>query len=361
MNRFSNFGGNLADRESVRGLLLGSAAVSAMVLGMAPMGEATAAADDVVATIDLDYSANDVEISPDGSRAYATDGIQGSLIVIDTPTDTVVDTVPVGENPNGVTVTPDGTRVYVANSGSEGQQAVEGSVSVIDTATDTVVETIDAGVHPYQVAVAPDGAFVYVTNDWYDLYADVGTGALTVIDTATNAVTDTVPIGNSAKGLAVTPDGSGVFVADFTDDSVKLIDSVTHDVDATIAVEKPWRVAAVPGTTAPDISAYVTSVADNTVSVVSYFGLGVTIPVGEQPWGVDVSPDGKYAYVANNDGSSLTEIETSTNTVRGTVPLDGHVWDVSVAPDGSFAYVAGHGLFRVSLFPFADLPQSPQT
>ena len=53
-------------------------------------------------------------------------------------------------------VSPDGTRAYVTNGPS-------GSVSVINTATNHVTATIDVGRAPEEVAVSPDGTRAYVT------------------------------------------------------------------------------------------------------------------------------------------------------------------------------------------------------
>jgi YVTN family beta-propeller protein len=46
-----------------------------------------------------------------------------------------------------------------------------------------------------------------------------------------------------------------------------------------------------------------------------------TIPVGAQPSGVAVTPDGKYAFVANFFSHTVSVIATATNTVVKTVPV----------------------------------------
>jgi YVTN family beta-propeller protein len=56
-----------------------------------------------------------------------------------------------------VAVSPDDSRVYVANN-------VDGSVSVINTSNNTVVATVTAGSGSLDVAVSPDGSRVYVAN-----------------------------------------------------------------------------------------------------------------------------------------------------------------------------------------------------
>jgi YVTN family beta-propeller protein len=47
----------------------------------------------------------------------------------------------------------------------------------------------------------------------------------------------------------------------------------------------------------------------------------VTIPVGSQPFGVAVSLDGSKVYVANTFSSSVSVIDTVTNTVIATIPV----------------------------------------
>lgn len=53
-----------------------------------------------------------------------------------------------------------------------------------------------------------------------------------------------------------------------------------------------------------------------------------TISVGVTPHGVAFTPEGKYAYVGNQYSSTVSVIDTATNTVVDTV--DG----VAVAPEG---------------------------
>jgi YVTN family beta-propeller protein len=58
-----------------------------------------------------------------------------------------VATILVGFGPNGVAVTPDGTRAYVTNT-------IDGTVSVISTASNKVVATIPVGNFPLAVSFA---------------------------------------------------------------------------------------------------------------------------------------------------------------------------------------------------------------
>jgi YVTN family beta-propeller protein len=47
-----------------------------------------------------------------------------------------------------------------------------------------------------------------------------------------------------------------------------------------------------------------------------------TVPVGNRPQGVIVSPDGKHAYVANLYDATVSVIDTTSRTVVATIPVD---------------------------------------
>jgi YVTN family beta-propeller protein len=82
----------------------------------------------------------------------------------------------------------------------------------------------------------------------------------------------------------------------------------------------------------------------NTVSVIATATNTViaTIPVGIDPFGVGVSPDGSKVFVANFYSSTVSVIGTATNTVTATVPV-------------------GNGTVAFGVFIQPPLPQSAPT
>jgi YVTN family beta-propeller protein len=74
-----------------------------------------------------------------------------------------------------------------------------------------------------------------------------------------------------------------------------------------------------------------------------------TIPVGTAPIGVAVTPNGAYAYVTNNEGNTVSVINTATNTVTATITGFNYPLGVAVTPDGAYAYVANSGGNSVSV------------
>ena len=97
---------------------------------------------------------------------------------------------------------------------------------------------------------------------------------------------------------------------------------------------------------------YVANALDNTISVIATASNAVvaTIPVGSFPTGVATTPDGTHpperdnrrhqsrAYVTNQlESSSVSVIDTSKNTVVATIPVGGDPTGVAVTPDGTHA------------------------
>jgi len=97
--------------------------------------------------------------------------------------------------------------------------------------------------------------------------------------------------------------------------------------------------------------AYVTNFSSNTVSVIDTATNTVvaTVPVGTNPEGVAITPDGTRAYVANNGSGTVSLIDTASNTVVATVQVGTNPEGVAITPDGTRAYVANMGGGTVSV------------
>ena len=67
-----------------------------------------------------------VAIHPNDQVAYVTNGISGTVSVVNLAQRRVVATIPVGTEPRGCALTPNGTLLYVANH-------TEGTVSIFFT------------------------------------------------------------------------------------------------------------------------------------------------------------------------------------------------------------------------------------
>lgn len=130
------------------------------------------------------------------TRAYVAKANSANISVIDTTTNTVVGTIP-NISAQNVAITPDGTRAYVTS---------QFDVSIIDAATNIVIAAVPNLVSAYGVAITLDGTRAYVTQ------CCASSGVVWAIDTSSNMVVATIPTGTSQGLLAITPDGTRVYL-----------------------------------------------------------------------------------------------------------------------------------------------------
>jgi YVTN family beta-propeller protein/autotransporter-associated beta strand protein len=131
--------------------------------------------------------------------------------------------------------------------------------------------------------------------------------------------------------------------------NVSVIDTPTNAVAPTaIPVDQVPFAAAVRG---DGSLAYITNFFSSTVSVINTATNTVvaTIPVGSFPLLVAVSPDGTRVYVANPGSDTVSVINTATNTVFATIPAGNQPVGVGVTPDGARVYVTNRNVNTVSV------------
>src|SRR6266852_712958 len=170
-----------------------------------------------------------------------------------------------------------------------------------------------------------------------------------VINTMTDAAVAVIPVQFSPLGVAITPNGAFAYVTNTgavcdlcpfnQPSSVSVIDTATYSVVATIPVgQYPAGVAITPN----GAFAYVANFNSNSVSVIDTATSTVTatVGVGTGPSGVAITPNGAFAYVTNYYSNDMSVINTATNTVVATVAVGSGPWGVAITPNGAFAYVA---------------------
>jgi YVTN family beta-propeller protein len=138
------------------------------------------------------------------------------------------------------------------------------------------------------------------------------------------------------------------YVTNHGSNSVSVIDLATNSVAATVPVgQNPVGVAVTPD----GAFVYVANYGADSVSVLATMTNNVvaTIPVSANPWGVAITPDGASVYVTNNTSNTVSVIATATNTVVATVPVGARPLGLAITPDGAFAYVANNHSHTISV------------
>jgi YVTN family beta-propeller protein len=147
--------------------------------------------------------------------------------------------------------------------------------------------------------------------------------------------------------------GPMAYITNINDNTVSVIDTASNTVTATVPVGNgPNGVAVTPD----GAQVYVANVFDDTVSVIDTATNTVTaiVTVGFLPWGVAVTPDGVHVYVANFIQNTVSVIATASNTVAATVPVGANPTGVAVTPDGAHVYVGNQGDGTVSVIATAS-------
>jgi YVTN family beta-propeller protein/VCBS repeat-containing protein len=109
-------------------------------------------------------------------------------------------------------------------------------------------------------------------------------------------------------------------------------------------------------TTSADFDSFVVSVSDGSAAAT----VNVSVPVlpaqlstqaaatvGNNPYGVAVSPNGTRTYVVNQASNTVSVIDTATNAVVATINVGATPTAVAVSPDNSRVYVAGNNTVSV--------------
>jgi YVTN family beta-propeller protein len=96
--------------------------------------------------------------------------------------------------------------------------------------------------------------------------------------------------------------------------------------------------------------AWVTNGGGNSVTVFDLVQMqtAATIPVGDDPTDLAVSPTRNEVYVVNTGSASISVIDAVTNRVAATIPVHREPASISVDAEGERAYVANQGSNNVS-------------
>lgn len=282
----------------------------------------------------------------------------------------VVATINVGVTPAGLAITSDSRTAYVANNNNYGI-AGQDSVSVLDLKHNLLMGTItDPSFNqPYTITLGITSPKAYVTNS--------NSTTITIINTLTNTVSGIIDGFDGPSGMVITPAGNRAYVNNYggpegvqsgNGRTVRVVDLNSNSI-----IGAPICVGLAPAALAisPDGAfVYVVSYEDGnpgtgTMSVIDTCSNAVVAvtPGFSGPFAIDITANGRYAYVTNfgsNNfapfGTTVSVVDLSTNLIVDTIDLGIQPAGIAIAPNSCFAYVTNYNtLYAVGAPQFADL------
>jgi PQQ-dependent catabolism-associated beta-propeller protein len=263
---------------------------------------------------------------------YISDEEANVIHVIDGETLKVAARVPVGQRPRGMGLSKDGRTLYVAVSN-------DNRIDALDLASKRVVGHLPSGPDPELFVLHPSGGQLFVANEDDNL--------VSFVDVAGRRITREVTVGTEPEGMAVSPDGRLVINTSEASSMVHFIDAASGELIDNIMVDTRPRFARF----APDGKRlWVTSEVRATLSVIDVATrkiVGVLdfealkLPAEIlQPVGIEMTRDGRRAFVALGRGRLVAEVDPQTLKLLRTYEVGFRAWNLALSPDETRLYTA---------------------
>jgi YVTN family beta-propeller protein len=251
-------------------------------------------------------------------------------------------------NPHMVMMSPDGR--YVVTGGTRANKAY-----IIDARTLELVKVIPVDIAPEHLSFSPDGRWYYQGNPEGD--------SISVIDMVSLTKIKTIPGFKEPLNVTFLPDGSKAYVGNYGAHWVGVIDVRRHEL------LKKIQVAEVPGVAKLDPAKYLGEIKGINIAAATNDGrylyaadgdLGVVgkidpredkvikvIRVGQNPWRIYMSHDGKYAITPNNGDETISIIDLQTDKVAATLEAGPDMTGVNFAAGKAFVISSTSGFVYV--------------
>ena len=325
----------------------------------------------VVARASMGHKPRGLALSPDGRTLYVSNGWSDTVSEVDAATFAVKRTLKTGWGPVGLTTDRSGKTLYVANS-------IADSVSLIDLASGAEIKRFVTHRYPEQVVLSRDGQRVYVSNILPHLgpYDQPPVSELLALDTTKQVVAERILIPGAIelRHIAEAPPALGGYLlvplirpknlgpliqvnlgwmmthgmavvrptrnAPVGEGQSKVTQVLLDDIDYYfacndgVAFTPEGRRALVTSSDADIVSILDTTqlaqrlrqvpaaeIADRLDSAVTF--VVRRLPTGHNPTSVAVSPDSRWAYIANRLDDSVTVVDLAQEKVAPAIDLGG--------------------------------------
>jgi YVTN family beta-propeller protein len=262
---------------------------------------------------------------------YVSHITRGIVTVIDPTADGIVGQIKSGDGTISIDFMPDGDKGYIANYSSS-------DVTVFDRKTGKTMATVPAGEHPTDLLLTGDAQYLLIAHE-----SDEG---IWILDTRYNQIAKR--LGEGTGPLLRNEKYKKIYQSQIFTPYVFVIDPQTQAITKRIAVGgRPLGIALTPN----QRFAYVANFDLNEVEKidVEIDSVVARIPHISNARGIAISPDGKFAYVTNVVSSTLTIIDLANDSPSKTISVGRMPTAVTFRLDGKYAYVACQGKASVSV------------
>jgi|GEM_PF-2802850 len=312
-------------------------------------------------------------VTPDGSRVYATRAFRDDIIAVSADDVSFIASIDVGGEPSDVEVSPDGTRAYVAVNTSPGRTAVV-DIDPSSPTYHTVLHSIILGGNgSLGLGVHPDGSRVLSVTQ------RPGPGTVFEITATEHALGRTLT--PSAAGtsptlhdVAFSPDGTTAYVSIFQssgDNNVVAVSmdsfSIVAGIDLTLPSMGggPSNMAVTNSSTGPRLWVANNSWEDDGLTVIDMDTDTVVVHeelgsyAGRVP-GLCATPDGHTVLMAH-EGLPIRFYDASTVTVVHEHTERSDHYSCVVAPDSAafFVATASGSIIRIDMDRVFDVEGTP--
>src|SRR5207249_4081016 len=292
----------------------------------------------------------DVKIADPTSVVMIVNRDSNDLGFMDIKTKKIIGRVFLGNNvnPHMVMMSPDGR--YVVTGGTRANKAY-----IVDVRTLKLVKVINVDIAPEHLAFSPDSRWYYQGNPEGD--------SISVIDMQSLTKIKTIPGFVEPLNVTFTADGSKAYVGNYGAHWVGVVDVRRHEL------LKKIQIAEMPGVAKLDPAKYLGDIKGINIAAATNDGrylyaadgdLGVVgkidpredrivkvIRVGQNPWRIYMSHDGKYAITPNNGDQTISIIDLQTDKVAATLEAGADMTGVNFAAGKAFVISSTGGFVYV--------------
>ena len=221
------------------------------------------------------------------------------------------------------------------------------SLAIVDPGTLKIVGRVEAGADPHEVVASDDGKFAYISN--YGAFGSNPGHSLSVVDLMNQNRLPSVELGAllAPHGLDLV-DGKVYFTAEGSK-AIGRYDPVTRKIDWVLGIGQNRTHMLVVSRDLNRI--FTTNVNAHNVGILDRFKNGdvsgwveTYVPVGKEPEGFDVSPDGRELWAANSGDGTVSVVDIAGRRVLQTIDVHTRRSNrLKFTPDGKTVLVSDLG------------------